>query len=207
MHAIAVYLKTVPPVHNAGDRQPVSSWGSPSDDLTTIRSAPLPDDPNAWTGPQLYDAWCATCHQAQGQGSFDGTLPSLVHNTALGRPNTGNLVMVMLQGLHRQDVMMPSFANAMSDTQMATLGSYLMEHYGNPAGTVTPAQVKALRAGPAVSPLIALAQAGVAIGLLVVIAILVFLVLWWRRRHPPASATVRRRPVKFRLDETAARAR
>ncbi|MEO8154924.1 MAG: hypothetical protein ABI605_17810 [Rhizobacter sp.] len=49
-------------------------------------------------------------------GSFDGGLPSLFHNTALGRVNTNNLVMVMLEGLHRQpDVLMPSFAKDLSD--------------------------------------------------------------------------------------------
>jgi mono/diheme cytochrome c family protein len=54
------------------------------------------------SGPQLYDAYCATCHQARGQGSFEGGLPSLLQNTALGRENINNLVMVMLEGLHRQ---------------------------------------------------------------------------------------------------------
>jgi mono/diheme cytochrome c family protein len=69
------------------------------------------------SGPQLYDAYCATCHQARGQGSFEGGLPSLLQNTALGRENINNLVMVMLEGLHRQpNVLMPGFAKELSDT-------------------------------------------------------------------------------------------
>jgi len=98
LKAIAVYLKTVPPVHDPADTQPVFAWGSPSDELTSIRGVALPQDRNSMTGPQLYDAYCATCHQAEGQGSFDGGLPSLLHNTALGRINTNNLVIVMLEG-------------------------------------------------------------------------------------------------------------
>lgn len=185
LHAISVYLKTVPPVRDAGDTKPVFSWGSASNELVSIRGVALPQTPDSMTGAQLYDAWCSTCHQASGQGSFDGALPPLLHNTALGRTNTNNLVMVMLHGLRRQDAMMPGFANAMSDTQIATLGSYLMQHFGNPAGTVTSAQAKALRAGPALSPLVALAQAGVVVGIVVLVAILVFLVMWLRRRHQP----------------------
>jgi mono/diheme cytochrome c family protein len=50
-----------------------------------VRVVALPQDPEQMTGPQLYDAYCATCHQARGQGSFDGGLPPLFHNTALGR--------------------------------------------------------------------------------------------------------------------------
>jgi mono/diheme cytochrome c family protein len=181
LHAIAVYLKTVPPVRDAGDSKPVFSWGSPSDELASIRGTAWPSDPDSMTGAQLYDAWCATCHQADGQGSFDGTLPSLLHNTALGRANTDNLVMVMLRGLRRGEVLMPGFADAMSDTQMATLGTYLMDHFGNPAGTVTAAQIKKLRAGPAGSSLVVFAQAGVGVAALVLIAIVLLLIRRWRR--------------------------
>jgi hypothetical protein len=73
----------------------------------------------------------------------------------------------------------------MSDTQMATLGTYLMGHFGNPAGTVTAAQVGKLRAGSAPSSLlIVLAQVGVGVAVLVLIAIIFLLIRWWRR--PPA---------------------
>lgn len=98
LHAIAAHLKTVPPVRDAGDSKPVFSRGSPSDELASIGGTTWSSNPDSMTGAQLYDAWCATCHQAGGRGSFDGTLPSLLHNTALGRANIDNLVMVMLRG-------------------------------------------------------------------------------------------------------------
>jgi mono/diheme cytochrome c family protein len=187
LEAIATYLKTVPPVRDAGDTQPPFSWGKPGDDLASIRGVALPADRDKMSGPQLYDAYCSSCHQAEGQGSFDGGLPSLFHNTALGRANTSNLVMVMLQGLHRGDILMPGFASLLSDTQMATLGTYLITYFGNPAATVTASEVKTLRAGTSQSLLVPLAQIGIAVGVLVVLAIIAFIVLRFRRRPPPAA--------------------
>lgn len=184
LQAMAVYLKTVPAVRDAADTQPVYAWGSPSDELASIRGVPLPQDLNAMTGPQLYDAYCATCHQAQGQGSLEGALPSLLHNTALGRENTNNLVMVILDGLQRQpDVLMPGFAKELSDTRIATLSSYLVQHFGNPAAKVTAAQVATLRAGPANSILVTLVQAAMAVGLLVVILSIVLWLLWRKKKR------------------------
>jgi mono/diheme cytochrome c family protein len=151
--------------------------------LPSIRGVALPQDGDAMTGAQLYDAYCSTCHQAQGQGSFEGGLPSLLHNTALGRENTDNLVMVILEGLHRQpDVLMPGFAKELSDTQIATLGSYLVQHFGNPAAKVTVAQVAELRAGPTKSVLVILAQAALAVGALVIIGLIALWLRWRRRR-------------------------
>jgi cytochrome c553 len=181
LKAIAVYLKTIAPVRDPADTKPVFAWGSPSDELASIRGVAWPQDRDKMSGPQLYDAYCASCHQAQGQGSFEGGLPSLLHNTALGRQNTNNLVMVMLEGLRRQpNVLMPGFAKDLSDTQIATLGSYLVQHFGNPAAKVTVAQVAKLRAGPVQSGLVMLAQIALAVGTLIVIAVIA---LWLRRRR------------------------
>lgn len=176
LKAMAVYLKTVSPAHDPADTQPVFAWGNPSDELASIRGVAWPQNLDAMTGPQLYDAYCATCHQAQGQGSFAGGLPSLVHNTALGRENTNNLVMVILDGLRRQpDVLMPGFAKELSDTQVATLGTYLIQHFGNPAAKVTADQVATLRSGgPTTAWLIWASRIGLAVGTLIVVAILLF---------------------------------
>lgn len=176
LKAMAVYLKTVSPVSDPADTQPVFAWGNPADELASIRGVAWPQDRDEMSGPQLHDAYCATCHQAQGQGSFEGALPSLVHNTALGRENTNNLVMVILAGLSRQpDVLMPGFAKELSDIQVATLGTYLIQHFGNPGAKVTAAQVATLRAGGATSAwLVWAARIGLGVGALVVVAILFF---------------------------------
>jgi hypothetical protein len=85
------------------------------------------------------------------------------------------------------DVLMPGFADVMSDTEMATLGTYLIGHFGNPAGKLTAAQVKKLRSGLARSSLIVFAQAGVGVAALVLVAIVFLLIRRWRRT-PAAHA-------------------
>ncbi|PWL18377.1 cytochrome C [Falsochrobactrum shanghaiense] len=184
--AMAVYLKTVAPVRDAADTQPVFSWGKPSDELASIRGVAWPQDHDTLSGAQLYDAYCATCHQADGQGSRG--LPSLVHNTALGRENTNNLVMVILEGLRRQpDVLMPGFGKELSDKQVATLSNYLIGHFGNPAAKVTTEQVAQLRAGGASSDwLIWAARIGLAVGVLVVLGILSALLVRRNRKRSAA---------------------
>lgn len=183
LKAIAVYLKTVPAQHEAANSQPVYALGQKTDELGSIRGVALPADDDKMSGAQLYDAHCSTCHQAQGQGSFEGGLPSLLHNTAVGRINPNNLVMVILDGVKRgadgQDVRMQGFARNLSDQQVATLSTYLTGHYGNADVKVSVAQIKEMRAGGPVSHLAALAQGAIAVGVIVVI----LLVLWWVRRR------------------------
>jgi mono/diheme cytochrome c family protein len=184
--AIANYLKTVPAQHDPADIKPVYEQGKPADELGSIRAVALPEDGDKMTGAQLYDAYCGTCHQAQGQGSSEGGLPSLLHNTAVGRSNTNNLVMVILEGVKRgadgSDVKMNGFAQSLSDQQVATLANYLTRQFGNPAVTVSPSQVKDLRAGGAPTNLVAMAQSATAAGGIIVIALLFW--IFRRRRHP-----------------------
>ncbi|WP_347554232.1 cytochrome c [Robbsia sp. KACC 23696] len=99
LRAMAVYLQSVPAVHDAADTSAPYAWGAPTQQPDAVRLQPWPDDANKASGAQLYDANCASCHQANGQGSADGGLPSLFHNTALGHARTDNLVMAILQGV------------------------------------------------------------------------------------------------------------
>ena len=188
LHAIAVYLKSVPALRNAADTRPAYQWGAAGDSLSSIRGVALPADRNQMTGPQLYDAYCATCHQSDGQGTSGGGLPSLFHNTALGRTHTDNLVMVILHGVQRPPdapaMLMPGFANELSDRQVATLASYLLQHFGNPAATVTVQQVAQLRSLSPSSSLVDMARAGIVAAAVVIVAIIAFLIS--RRRRRPA---------------------
>lgn len=186
LQAIAVYVKSVPAVHDAADDAPVHARGQATDGMAYLRGDTLPADPDRMSGPQLFDAHCTTCHQAKGEGSFDGGLPALFHNTALGRSQGNNLVMVMLDGIQREqhgteamETRMPAFRKVLSDQQIATLATYLTATYGNPAVKLTPAQVATLRAGGAGSGLVTLARAGMAAG---VIALLL-LCFWMAKRR------------------------
>ena len=192
LDAIALYLKSIPARRDPNITRAADSWGGSYADLASIRGKPLPKNPDQMTGLQLYDAYCATCHQDRGQGSFDGGLPPLFHNTATGRRNTDNLVMVMLDGIAwRTDgsgVRMPAFAQELSDRQVATLGDYLTQHFGDPAATVTVDQVRMLRAGGPSSNLVLLARIGLAVAIVILITIIVAIVwaLLRRRRALPS---------------------
>lgn len=187
LDTIAVYLKYIPPRRDPNITRAADTWGTPYADLASIRGKPLPKDPDQMTGPQLYDAYCATCHQDRGQGSFDGGLPPLFHNTATGRRNTDNLVMAILDGIawrtDESGIRMPAFAQELSDRQVATLGSYLTQHFGDPAATVTVDQVRMLRAGGPSSNLVLLARIALAIAIVILIAIIVAIVWALRRRR------------------------
>ncbi len=179
LRAIAYYLKSVPAMHDPADTRPVFAWGEAADDLNSIRGVALPQDPDQMTGPRLYDAYCATCHQARAQGSFDGGLPALFHNTALGRHDANNLVMIMLACLHRKpDVFMPPFARDLSDQQLATLASYLTRRYGNPQASVTAKKVRTLRVGGGAGNLLPAIWIG-----LVAVSLLIFAALFWLVRR------------------------
>jgi mono/diheme cytochrome c family protein len=192
LRAIATYLKIVPAQHDPADTQAIDSWGAAFDGIADQRGTALPDDANQWSGAQLYDAHCATCHQARGEGSFDGGLPPLFHNTATGSTHTDNLVMVILEGIRWQTgdsgVHMPAFANQLSDRQVATLASYLTQHYGNPAAAVSAEQVRVLRAGGAPSHLVALARWGIVVVVLLILVIVVMLIRRKRRRTSSGQA-------------------
>ncbi|RCS31676.1 cytochrome c [Rhodanobacter denitrificans] len=189
LQAIATYLKTVPAQHDPADTRPVDNWGVAFDGIADQRGTALPDDGEQWSGAQLYDAHCASCHQASGEGSFDGGLPPLFHNTATGRADTANLVLVILDGIRWQTgdsgVRMPGFAHALSDHQVANLANYLTLHYGNPAARITATQVANLRAGGAPSHLVALARLAMVV---VVVLILAIIVLWRRRKRRRTSS-------------------
>jgi mono/diheme cytochrome c family protein len=121
-----------------------------------IRGVALPQNLNKMSGAQLYDAQCASCHQARGEGSFDGSLPPLFHNSVTGRSNSNNLVMAILDGVERHDGkgshaghLMPAFRQTLSDEQIVTLGNYVQKMYGNPDVKVTAEQVTTLRNGGA----------------------------------------------------------
>lgn len=191
LHAIATYVHGVPAVSEAGAVL-AHAQGKASDGMAYLRGEPLPTDPNQMTGPQLFDAHCATCHQASAQGSFDGGLPSLFHNTALGHSYANNLVMAVLDGVQRApaqgdalETRMPAFRHVLSDQQVTTLANYLTTTYGNPAAKVTLDEVHTLRQGGAPSGLVTLARVGMIAGVLIVLGLVVWLARRRKRRARP----------------------
>ncbi|TAM94207.1 MAG: hypothetical protein EPN40_11920 [Rhodanobacteraceae bacterium] len=85
---------------------------------------------------------------------------------------------------------MPGFVNELSDRQIATLGNYLTQHFGNPTARVSVDQVRMLRAGGAPSHLVLIAQV-VVIAIVVILALIIVAVVLAliRRRRGANPAT------------------
>lgn len=184
LQAIAVYIKSVPAITDASVKQAADSYGQQTDALESVRGTAWPKEHDALTGAQIYDGYCASCHQVQGQGTEGDGLPALFKNTSLGHSNTNNLVQVVLHGIHRVgvDSVMPAFAHELSDKQITSLSNYMLTSYGNPQAKVTEAQVAKLR-DPATSSdsgLVTLVRTGMVLGALVVLSLISWLLV--RRR-------------------------
>lgn len=173
LNAIATYLRSVAPISDPAQTTSAAAQGKAYDELSSIRGQTLPADPDKWSGQQLYDAYCATCHQAQGQGSPGGGMPSLFNNTATGHVNAANLTMVILEGIkhgpHADEVSMPGFAEHLSNKQVSTLANYVLNHYGNAAAKVDEAAVRDARAGGKPSNLVGMARAAMGLGAIVIL--------------------------------------
>ena len=162
LDAIATYIRTIPAVED-GSTAPRQSLGNPATDVSALRGVALNGGAGggaASTGDgtggtvdaaRLYLGNCASCHQANGKGSPDGYYPSLIHNSTVGASDAGNMVQVILQGIHRNaagnDVGMPGFATELTDAQVAALTNYLTGTFGNSHVSVSTDAVAKLRKG------------------------------------------------------------
>jgi fructose 5-dehydrogenase cytochrome subunit len=195
LEAIATYVKSIPAIHDPRDDASRFTAGREFSELATLRgrdgiTADREADP---TGAELFQGNCASCHAAEGQGSQDGYYPSLFHNSATGARNPTNLIAAILYGVDRtisgRQAFMPGFggrptdANQLSDREVVALGNYVLAHYGPGDTTITAPQVAEVRRGGPSSPLVALARAGLAAALVVLLLGAAFLVLRRRRGY------------------------
>jgi mono/diheme cytochrome c family protein len=120
IQAIATYFSDV---DHAGDR-------AVSAETTVARamSEELPAGGQAREDDaRLYAVACASCHY--NSGSPLAARPELALNSALYLPDPSNLIQVILHGVSARDgmpgVVMPSFAKALSDAEIAEIAAYL----------------------------------------------------------------------------------
>lgn len=206
LRAMAVYLKGTPPIRDAADKgkdsdssKPAHAWGAASSTEATLRgSRPFNSVARLTSGEQLYNGYCASCHQSNGAGSRNQAYPSLFHNTATGLSTPANLVAAILYGVDRQvgdtHVLMPrfdalSYVDPLTDAQIADISNYVLGRYGNGAVRVSEADVALSRAGGP-RPLLAQVQPYILPAMGVGLLLLAWLVrLWWvRRRRAPRAA-------------------
>ena len=92
-----------------------------------ISYAPLGTGQEVDADTRLYMAACASCHY--NAGTPFALRPDLALNTAVNLPDPSNLIQVMLHGVSAKEgmpgVVMPSFASAFSDRDIARIANYL----------------------------------------------------------------------------------
>ena len=112
-------------------------------------AAPAEDPNKKWTtdelkalGEKVYAANCVACHQATGKG-MPPAFPALDGSKVVTGAK-GAQVALVLNG--KQGTAMASFAR-LSDSELAAVITYTRTAWGNKAGEVTPAEIKAARKG------------------------------------------------------------
>jgi cytochrome c6 len=92
-------------------------------------------------GASLFEQNCSACHQLTGKG-IPGAFPALAGNALINGPSPG-FAAVVVNGRGG----MPAFGNDLSDQDIAAIMTYVRSAWGNHAGTVDSAVVKAIRTG------------------------------------------------------------
>jgi mono/diheme cytochrome c family protein len=142
--ALTRYLRTVPAqrselaapvVHDPGTLNGATAW-SPGADRDES------------TGFQVFASACVSCHGWDGNGQQTDHAELLGSPTA-NDPSGANLVRAVLEGVKigstKGSNLMPSFAAAYSDAEIAAVSNYVIEHFGGKRGSVTSADVRAAR--------------------------------------------------------------
>ena len=194
--AIVAYLRTVPPVRAAGQQKAAFSHGSAISEEAGLRGmASATERHSLNSGAVLFSGYCASCHSASGAGSTGQAYPALFHNTATGAETPANLVSAILFGVERKigkegaevEAFMPrfdqrSYVQSLTDEQIASIATYVLKQYGNPAVSVTPAYVAQARSGGEKPVLAKLPHFIVPVGVAALL-VLIALLVWWRSRR------------------------
>lgn len=106
---------------------------------TTPTPAPVSAEELISTGQTAYSAYCAACHQADGQG-IPNAYPALAGNGFVLTEDPSNVLRVIFTGRAG----MPHFRNALSSQEIAAIVSYIRNSWDNEASTVSAAQVRAV---------------------------------------------------------------
>jgi len=140
-------------------QQPIPGYAAPAESATataaTAAEAPAAEGYvyDAAKGQALFEANCAACHQASGEG-VPGAFPPLKGNAAVASDDPALHLRTVLHGASgvviggvKYASAMPPFAGQLSDADIANIANYERSSWGNHAKPVAPAEVAALRAG------------------------------------------------------------
>ena len=144
LDAIAHYLKSLPAREGSGAFTPNSQKAQET--AVSLKTGDV-ERP----GAGLYLSFCAKCHQADGHGESQ-KFPALAGNPIVLAPDTSSLIRLVLEGgsspqtlngpAHRK---MPAFANQFTDTEIASVLSFVRTTWGNEAAPVATREVSVMR--------------------------------------------------------------
>lgn len=144
LHAIATYLKTLPPRQKSGhvDTDPARNAAT----VGVLRTGAI-----EYPGAGLYNAYCARCHRADGRGE-PGKYPALAGNPTVVAPHATSLIRLLIEGGRSAETKggpkpqrMPSFKDKLSDTEIARVLTFVRNAWGNEARPVAPREVSRMR--------------------------------------------------------------
>jgi mono/diheme cytochrome c family protein len=144
--ALVAYLRTVP-AHEG--KHPITVDPQPPAVVASNATLPSPDELSSGSqGLALFAGACAGCHQWNGSGR-QTPYASLQGTRSVNDPSAKNITEVILEGAKMRvgdnDVYMPAFADAYSNTEVAALANYVVAHFGGKHGSVTADDVAARR--------------------------------------------------------------
>jgi mono/diheme cytochrome c family protein len=138
--AMAVYLKGI--AEAAAAPPPIS--GLPGSESSLLVSL----------GKTVYDARCATCHGAQGEGK-PPHWPPLAGNHSIEMESAVNPIRMVLNGGYPPGTKgnpmpygMPPFAGQLSDNEVAAVVTYIRTSWGNRGTAVSAREANELRSAP-----------------------------------------------------------
>ena len=116
LHAIAAYLKTIPPITDYQAERPSGEIG-----------------PHA-SGANVYLDNCASCHQVNGEG-IKGAVPALAGNELVRAKGPEDVIRVILGGRQatRTYAPMPAMGENLTDQQIADVTDYIRNVWSNAA--------------------------------------------------------------------------
>jgi mono/diheme cytochrome c family protein len=140
IHAIAAYLRTVPP--------------SVSTDLPATLAPPAPAthkraaDAQDRRGKIVFEGACVSCHGWTGESAIT-PFATLTGARAVNDPSAVNVAQIVIAGTKRHGpegaLSMPAFGDIYSDAEIAAVANYITARFGNTASHLTPQDVADLR--------------------------------------------------------------
>ncbi len=140
--AIVTYVKTIPPVSTpdlpAPKLEPASA--NPSDHAAAESNE---------RGHLMFASVCAGCHSWTGTGSYV-PYTTLTGTRAVNDPSATNVALAILRGASTlpgsSDIaVMPAFASAWSDEEIADVSNYVIARFGAKPSSITAEEVRKLR--------------------------------------------------------------